>query len=92
MFFIKNRYIHIDYKQEENKFKFDTKYNFEEQAIINLIKDNENIKQEEISKLTGKSVRSIKTIMGKMQEKNIIQRVGGKKNGKWIIDINYYKA
>ena len=82
---LKNRYTHIDYKQEENKTKLDTKYNLEEQAIINLIKDNENIKQEEISKLTGKSVRSIKTIMGKMQEKNIIQRVGGKKNGKWVI-------
>ena len=89
---LKNRYTHIDYKHEENTTQLYNKYTLEEQAIINIIKNNESIKQEEISKLTGKSVRTIKTIMSDMQNKGIISRVGGKKNGKWIIDINYYKA
>lgn len=82
---LKNRYIHIDYKQEENVVKSNTKYTLEEQAIINIIKDNENVKQEEIAKLTGKSVRTIKSIMSEMQDKDIINRIGGKKNGKWIV-------
>ena len=76
---LKNRYTYIDYKQEKNK------YIIEEQVIINIINDNENIKQEEIAKLTGKSIRTIKTIMRQMQEKKIIRRVGGKKNCKWVI-------
>ena len=76
---LKNEYMYIDYKQEKNK------YIIEEQVIINIINDNENIKQEEIAKLTGKSIRTIKTIMRQMQEKKIIRRVGGKKNCKWVI-------
>ncbi len=82
---LKNRYTHIDYKQIENTPQLYNKYTLEEQAIIKIIKNNESIKQEEISKLTGKSVRTIKTIMGDMQNKGIINRVGGKKNGKWIV-------
>ncbi len=82
---LKNRYTHIDYKQEENTSQLYNKYTLEEQAIINIIKNNESIKQEEISKFTGKSVRTIKTIMSDMQNKGIINRVGGKKNGKWIV-------
>ena len=77
--------MYIDYKQEDNKVILNNKYTIEEQAIINIINDNENIKQEEIAKLTGKSIRTIKTIMRQMQEKKIIRRVGGKKNCKWVI-------
>ena len=42
-------------------------------------------KQEEIAKLTSKARRTIKSIMSKMQDKRIIGRVGGKKNGKWVV-------
>lgn len=35
----------------------------QEQVIINLIKENSNIKQEEIVSTIGKSLRTIKTIM-----------------------------
>ena len=82
---LKNRYTHIDYNHEENKTLLHNKYTLEKQVIINLIKNNELIKQEEISKLTGKSLRTIKTIMNDMQNKGIIKRDGGKKSGKWII-------
>lgn len=82
---LKNRYTHIDYKNEENSDKIINKYTLEEQAIINIIKTNDAIKQEEIAKITNKSVRTIKTIMGIMQDKGMIKRIDGKKNGKWVI-------
>ena len=83
---LKNRYTHIDYKQEESNIKTNNKkYTLEEQAIINIIKNNESIKQEEIATLINKSVRTIKSIMKKMQEENIIKRINGKKDSKWII-------
>lgn len=83
---LKNRYTHIDYKQQNNKEIQNTNnYTLEEQAIINIIKDNKSVKQEEIAKLIGKSVRTVKTIMKDMQEKGIIKRTNGKKDGKWIV-------
>ncbi len=82
---LKNRYTHIDYKQEKNKVTLNDKYTLEEQAIINIIKDNNSIRQEEIAKLINKSLRTVKSIMKEMQEKGIIKRSNGKKNGKWIV-------
>ena len=83
---LKNRYTHIDYKQENKKEDLKlNNYALEEQAIINIIKNNEGVKQEEIAKLIGKSVRTVKTIMSDMQEKGLIKRTNGKRNAKWII-------
>ena len=83
---LKNRYTHIDYKNDDNINKLNSKnYTLEQQAIVNIIRNNGKIKQKEIAKLTNKSVRTIKTIMSEMQTKEIIKRVGGKKNGEWIV-------
>ena len=57
----------------------------EEQAIINVIKVNSSIKQEEIAKVINKSLRTVKTRMIEMQEKGLIARKNGKRNGEWII-------
>ena len=57
----------------------------EEQAIINVIKVNSNIKQEEIAKVINKSLRTVKTRMIEMQKKGLIARKNGKRNGEWII-------
>ena len=57
----------------------------EEQAILNIIRENPTIKQEQIAKTIGKSLRTIKTRMIKMQEKGLIARKNGKRNGKWEI-------
>ncbi len=81
---LKNRYTHIDYKKKDDSIS-NKKYTLEEQAIINIIKDNQSIKQEDIAKVMNKSVRNIKYIMKDMQEKGIIERVKGKRNGKWIV-------
>ena len=83
---LKNRYTHIDYKSEKDSINIDNKkYTLEEQVIINIIKNNENIKQEEIAKEINKSVRTVKNIMKEMQEENLIKRSNGKRDGKWII-------
>ena len=57
----------------------------EEQAIINVIKVNPCIKQEEIAKVINKSLRTVKTRMIEMQEKGLIARKNGKRNGEWIV-------
>ena len=83
---LKNRYTHVDYLEDSNEK--DLKSNsltLEEQAIINIIKDNPTIKQAEIAKQINKSLRTVKTRMLEMQEKGIIVRENGKKNSEWLI-------
>ena len=83
---LKNRYTHIDYIQDTlNKDLKNKDYTLEEQAILNLIKENSFIKQEEIAHIIGKSIRTVKTKMTEMQEKGIITRKNGKKTGEWQI-------
>ena len=73
---MKNRYTHIDNNQSAN---FDNvKCNnctLEEQAIINILKDNPTTTQEEIAKQINKSPRTVKTRMMEMQ---------GKRKGEWV--------
>ena len=84
---MKNRYTHIDNIQSanENNLKCNN-YTLEEQAIINILKNNPATTQEEISKQINKSVRTVKTYMAEMQEKGLIERKNGKKNGEWIVN------
>lgn len=53
----------------------------EEQAIINIIRNNSMIKQEEIANVINRSLRTVKTRMNEMQEKGLIARKNGKRNG-----------
>ncbi len=50
-----------------------------------MIRENSTIKQEELAKIIGKSLRTVKTRMIKMQEKGLITRKNGKRNGEWKI-------
>ena len=87
---LKNRYMHVYSKDlelqsanlEVSKCKNCT---LEETAIINIIKDNPSITQKELASAIGKSERTIKTRTVEMQQKGLIQRENGKRNGKWII-------
>ena len=57
----------------------------EEQAIINILKGNSATTQKEIAVQINKSLRTVKAYMAGMQEKGLIERKNGKKNGKWIV-------
>ena len=92
---LKNRYMHIDYVEESNsqsakqqipKCQFGTlDCTLEELAVLDLIKKNPTIKQQELADITGKSIRSVKRIMKSLQDKNYIRRESGKRYGKWEV-------
>ena len=92
---LKNRYMHIDYDIESStqsakdsvpKCQNDTfRLTLEELAIINVLKANPIATQKQIAELTGKSERTIKRRTVEMQEKGLISREKGKRNGKWIV-------
>lgn len=94
---LKNRYMHIDYvdvdksqsaKQQIPKCQIGTlDCTLEELAVLDLIKENPSIRQQELADITDKSIRSVKRIMKSLQDKNYIRRESGKRYGKWEIII-----
>lgn len=92
---LKNRYMHIDYV-EPNDFQSANSNTLkcqvgtldctlEELAVLDLIKKNPSVRQQELANETEKSIRSIKRIMKSLQDKNYIRRESGKRYGKWEI-------
>ena len=92
---LKNRYIHVDYeansqsaiqsvKTEVSKCKNCT---LEELAILKIQKKNPSVTQKELAKALGKSERTIKTRTVEMQNKGLVRRENGKRNGRWEVLI-----
>ena len=55
----------------------------EEVAVLRIMHVNPTATQKEIATAIGKSERTIKTITVALQEKLIVKRVNGKRNGYW---------
>lgn len=79
---LSNREMHIGYKEVAEEKKDITE---REKIIIDLIKSNPQITLAEISDKIDKSLRTVNNAMKALQEKGIIERSGGKKNGNWKV-------
>ena len=55
----------------------------EEVAVLRMMHENPSATQKEIAAAIGKSERTVKTITVALQEKLIVKRVNGKRNGYW---------
>ena len=90
---LKNRYMHVDFDKQsviQSATSNDSKCKnctFEELAIIQEIKKNPAITQRELASAIGKSERTVKTRTVEMQEKGLIIRENGKRNGKWKVIV-----
>ena len=88
---LKNRQLHIDYEKAQSanpEISKCKKCTLEEMAIISIMKDEPSVTQKRIAELTGKSERWVKTRTVEMQEKGLICRENGKRNGRWIVFID----
>lgn len=99
---LKNRYMHVDYVPEQadntiqsaiaeaSKGKICTlDCPLDELAILKLIVDNPNITLKEIAVKIGKSERTIKNKVASLKKKGYIQRLNGKRNGKWEVLVEF---
>ena len=92
---LKNRYVHIDFDNEsatQSAKTNDSKcqngtldLSLEELAIINILKQEPSATQKRIAEMSGKSERTIKRRTVEMQEKGLIARENGKRNGRWKV-------
>lgn len=66
--------------------KVTVKVTVNQQKILNLLKQNPFITQEELSKVIGIARKSIILNMKKLQEAGLIKRIGADKNGYWQVE------
>lgn len=57
-----------------------------QQKIIDTIKKNPYVTQEELADIVGIARKNIITNMKKLQDSGIIKRIGANKNGHWQIE------
>jgi ATP-dependent DNA helicase RecG len=53
--------------------------------ILESIKDNPNINREELSQVTGLSIRGVEWNLAKLKEEGKIRRIGPAKGGHWEV-------
>lgn len=85
---LRNRYMHVDYVEPQSATEDNSKCKkctLDEAAILNIIKGNPSITQKELAAAIGKSERTVKTRTVEMQQKGLIRRENGKRNGRWVI-------
>ena len=95
---LKNRYMHVDFVpdtvaqdsqcaiEEVSKGKnCPLNCPLDELEILKMMKENPFITQKEMAEKLGKSERTIKSKVATLREKGYIQRLNGKRNGKWNV-------
>ena len=65
--------------------KISVKVTVNQQKILDVIKENPFVTQEELAQIIGLSRKSIIQNMKKLQENGLLKRVGADKNGRWEI-------
>ena len=79
---LSNREMHIRYEEIKGKEKDN---NERETLILEILKTSPDITLDEVAVKIGKSVRTVKIIVKKLQETGKLKRIGSKKSGKWKV-------
>lgn len=86
---LKNRYMHVDYTKNSQSANSEIpkckNCTLEELAILKEIANNPSITQKSLAEAIGKSERTVKSRTIELQEKGLIRRKNGKRNGQWEV-------
>ena len=85
---LKNRYLHVDYSDSQSAKVPNSKCQnctLAELAVLNAITANPVVTQKELAAITGQSERTVKRCTVSLQDKGILSRENGKRNGKWVV-------
>ena len=72
---------------EKVTVKVSQKVTVKKQKIIDKIKENPYITQEELAEIIGITRKSIIANMKKLQANRVIERLGADKNGMWVVKM-----
>ena len=79
---LSNREMHVAYKEPKESLE---QMSTRDAQIVEILRAQPTITLQEVADKIGKSLRTVKMTVKTLQEKGIIERVGGKKNGSWKI-------
>ena len=79
---LSNREMHVAYKEPK---EMASQVLEREEVILDILRANPSITLDEVAAKIGKSARTVKTAVKSMQERGIVERVGGKRNGSWKV-------
>ena len=86
---LKNRYMHVDYTKNSQSANYEISKckncTLEELAILKEIANTPSITQKSLAEAIGKSERTVKSRTVELQEKGLIRRKNGKRNGQWEV-------
>ena len=85
---LKNRFCHILWKTEDRVQSATPKCKsctLEEAAVLEFLSRNPQATQKMIAEKIGKSERTVKSLTKALQEKNLLTRRNGKRNGVWEV-------
>lgn len=86
---LKNRYMHIDHTEKSQSAISEVpkckNCTLEELAILKEISNNPSITQKVLADAIGKSERTVKSRTVELQEKGLLRRKNGKRNGQWEV-------
>ena len=85
---LKNRFCHILWKEDMQVQSANPKCKnctLDEAALLDFLKQNPYAAQKMIAEKIGKSERTVKTLTKILQEKGLLVRKNGKRNGFWKI-------
>lgn len=86
--YLRERDLHINVPKCQNKIDNVTlDVTLEEKQVLNYLKNNGMLTQKQLAELIGKSDRTIKRIMATLEEKELIERINGKRFGYWKVNI-----
>lgn len=77
--------IHLANKTKKVTVNVTAKVTANREKIIAELQKNPYMTQKELSEIVGISLKSIRENMKKMQESNILRRIGADKNGYWSV-------
>lgn len=79
---LSNREMHVNYKEVKSSTEETVT---REQIIVEILEKQPKITLQEIADKIGKSLRTVKMSIKVLQESGKIERVGGKKEGRWKV-------
>lgn len=86
---LKNRYLHIDFQSDiQSDNSAEQNVTLDELALLKIIDGNPSITQVQLAEKMEVTDRTIKRKMKLLQEKGLIKRINGKRNGHWEILIS----
>jgi fido (protein-threonine AMPylation protein) len=79
---LSSRELHIAYKEPAEAPSATLS---REERILDILRADPTVTLSEVAERIGRSPRTVKTAIKKLQESGTVERVGGKKNGRWTV-------